>query len=116
MARQEDGQCSNGAYASPKGTEISALLDVPIGDSGQVAVWARVLGRGRIIAADLDEMQERLVNALRGFGVATPVTRGQGSRHGRYVTFHATVTFDNDAMMKQALYALSQVSGVRMVL
>ena len=72
--------------------------------------------RGRIIATDLDEMQERLANVLRGPGIDTPVTRGRGSKQGRYVTFHATVTFADDAAMKQTLYALSQVSGVKMVL
>ena len=72
--------------------------------------------RGRVIATDLEDMQQSLANALGGFGLDEPVSRGKASKHGRYVTFHATVTFADDATMKDALYALSQVAGVKMVL
>jgi putative lipoic acid-binding regulatory protein len=71
---------------------------------------------GRIIGHDLDSLACDLRKALKGLGYDSPVTRGNASQHGRYVTYNTTLTFEDRDTMRMVMHALAQVNGVKMVL
>ena len=72
--------------------------------------------RGKIIGYDTDSLPDQLQTVLSGLGLERDISRGRCSRNGRYVTYHATVTFVDRDLMTKALYALSCITGVKTVL
>lgn len=72
--------------------------------------------QGKIIAHDLDTVQDDVRKTLVSFGKKPDVTRGNASSKGRYVTYNLTLIFEDRTTMQQITHALSQVNGVRMVI
>jgi putative lipoic acid-binding regulatory protein len=70
----------------------------------------------KIIARDEAGIRERIVEAFVAHGVDAPVTDGNRSAAGTYVTYNVTARIESLASMRAIDTAVGRIKGVRMVL
>jgi len=70
----------------------------------------------KIIAEDLENIHFVIETVLMGQGVKSPLTAGNKSEGGKYITFNVTVCVESREQMNQIDAELRQIQGVRMVL
>ncbi len=70
----------------------------------------------KVIAEKLDGIAFVIETVLLGLGVTSPLTAGNESKGGKYVTFNVTVRVDSREQMNRIDAELRNVQGVKMVL
>ena len=70
----------------------------------------------KIIAKDLNDVQERLDGVLAGFGCVDRVRPGNRSASGKYTTYNVSLMVESIEWMRSIDAAFRDVAGVRMVL
>ena len=70
----------------------------------------------KVIAEDLDGMDFVIETVLIELGVSDPVTSGNRSSTGKYVTYNVSVVVDSRDAMNRIDQALREIQGVKMVL
>lgn len=70
----------------------------------------------KVIAEDRENMHFVIETVLMGLGVSAPLTEGNKSKGGKYLTFNLTVRVDSCEQMSQIDSELRNIQGVKMVL
>ncbi len=70
----------------------------------------------KVIAEDLENMHFVIETVLMGQGVSNPLTAGNKSEGGKYITFNVSVRVDSREQMNQIDAELRNIQGVKMVL
>lgn len=70
----------------------------------------------RVVAEDRPGIQPELEKALRDLGIPNPLTAGNRSSQGKYLTFTVDIHVDSRELMNRIDAAFRAVKGVKMVL
>jgi putative lipoic acid-binding regulatory protein len=70
----------------------------------------------KVIAEDLENMHFVIETVLMGLGVSAPLTEGNKSGGGKYISFNITVRVKSREQMNQIDSELRNIQGVKMVL
>ncbi len=70
----------------------------------------------KVIAEDLEHMHFVIETVLMELGIQNPLTPGNRSKNGKYITFNVSVRVASREMMERIDSELRNIQGVKMVL
>ena len=70
----------------------------------------------KVITEQIDGMAFVIETVLAGLGIESPVTPGNRSAAGRYITYNLTVRVESREQMNRIDAELRNIAGVKMVL
>ncbi len=70
----------------------------------------------RIITLDIPNIQFVIETVLSQLGITAPITKGNASSQGKYISHTVDILVDSREMMGRIQEELSAIEGVRMIL